>query len=157
MRTVATGTLAWRRAFAVDAGAAPPTQPADVDRSGAYRPGACNIGPAEIARRRRAGHVGAAITLGLLAVLVGAHAPAPLRSILLLPAAGAASGYLQAWLHFCAGFGARGVFNFGDLGRTDAVVDPEARVRDRALAGRIGIAAAGVGIIVALVAVLLPV
>ena len=34
-----------------------------------YRPGVCNIGPAEIARRRRAGHVGALATVGLLAVL----------------------------------------------------------------------------------------
>ena len=42
--------------------------------------------------------------------------------------------YLQAWLRFCAGFGARGVFNFADLGRTDPVVDPEARARDRAMA-----------------------
>jgi hypothetical protein len=33
-----------------------------------YRPGACNIGPAEIARRRRAGHVGllaTAVSLGV--------------------------------------------------------------------------------------------
>ena len=31
-----------------------------------YEPGVCNIGPAEIARRRRSGHVGALITIGLL-------------------------------------------------------------------------------------------
>jgi hypothetical protein len=32
-----------------------------------YRPGVCNIGPAEIARRRRAGHVGLLVTVAALA------------------------------------------------------------------------------------------
>ena len=34
------------------------------DASSEYRPGVCNIGPAEIARRRMAGHVGLVATLG---------------------------------------------------------------------------------------------
>jgi len=45
------------------AGAAPTLSP---DR---YVPGVCNIGPAEIAKRRRAGIVGSLLTLGLLVVL----------------------------------------------------------------------------------------
>ena len=123
----------------------------------AYRPGVCNIGPAEIARRRRAGHVGAAVAIGLILLLIVIHAPTPLRLLVFLPAAGAASGYLQAIFRFCAGFGSRGVFNFGEVGRTDAVVDPEARARDRAMAARIGVASAVVGVVVAIVAVLLPI
>jgi hypothetical protein len=122
-----------------------------------YRPGVCNIGPAEIARRRRAGHVGTAVAVGLLLLLVLTHAPTPLRLLVFLPAAAAASGYLQAFFRFCAGFGSRGVFNFEELGRTDAVSDPEARARDRGMAARIGLASALVGIVVALVAVLLPI
>jgi len=122
-----------------------------------YRPGACNIGPAEIARRRRAGHVGAVVTIGLILLLVVTHAPAPLRLLVFLPAAGAASGYLQAFFRFCAGFGSRGVFNFGELGRTDAVTDPGARARDRAMAARIGVASAVVGVVVAILTVLLPI
>ena len=39
-----------------------------------YEPGVCNIGPAEIARRRRAGHLGLAATLVLLVVLVAVDA-----------------------------------------------------------------------------------
>jgi hypothetical protein len=122
-----------------------------------YRPGVCNIGPAEIARRRRAGHIGTAVAVGLLLLLVLIHAPAPLRLLVFLPAAGAASGYLQAIVRFCAGFGARGAFNFGEIGRTDGVTDPEARARDRAMAARIGVASALVGVVAAIVAVLLPV
>ena len=65
-----------------------------------YRPGVCNIGPEEIARRRRAGHVGLLVTVGVFALLVAIGAPPPVRLILALPAAGSASGYLQAWLRF---------------------------------------------------------
>ncbi len=36
-----------------------------------YRPGTCNIGPAEIGRRRRAGHVGLLATLGLASLGIG--------------------------------------------------------------------------------------
>ena len=40
-----------------------------------YRPGICNIGPAEIARRRRAGHVGLLVTIVAFAALVVIDAP----------------------------------------------------------------------------------
>jgi hypothetical protein len=122
-----------------------------------YQPGVCNIGPEEIARRRRAGHVGVIATLVVLAVLVAIGAPPLARLIVALPAAGAASGYLQAWLKFCAGFGSRGVFNFGPLGTTQTVVDDEARGRDRHKARQIGLASLAIGLAVGVVAVLLPV
>ncbi len=121
-----------------------------------YRPGVCNIGPAEIARRRRAGHVGLLVTMAVFAVLVAIDAPPLARLILILPAAAAASGYLQAWLKFCAGFGSRGIFNFGPVGDTQQVVDQDARARDRARANRIGLASLAVGIAVGVVAALLP-
>jgi len=122
----------------------------------AYRPGVCNIGPAEIARRRRTGHVGVLATVGLLALLLAVDAPAWSRLIVALPAAGAASGYLQAWLHFCAGFGSRGVFNFGALGQVRSVDDPGARARDRGRARQIGLASLAIGLAVGGVAVVLP-
>ena len=124
--------------------------------STAYQPGVCNIGPAEVARRRRAGHVGSLAAVILLAVLVALGAPPPVRLLVGLPAAGAASGYLQAWLRFCSGFGSRGVFNFGQLGQTQQVQDPDARARDRAKAYQIGLASVGIGLAIGVVAVLLP-
>jgi hypothetical protein len=132
------------------------TPDAPAGSSGAYEPGVCNIGPEEIARRRRAGHVGALVTYLALAALLVLHAPSIVRLVLVLPAAAAASGYLQAWLRFCAGFGSRGIFNFGALGETSPVVDAGARARDRARATRIGLASLAIGIAVAVVAVLLP-
>ncbi len=133
--------------------AAPGALPTPSD----YRPGACNIGPAEIARRRRAGHVGVLTSAALLTVLVAAGSPSWLRLLVVLPAAVAASGYLQAWLRFCAGFGSRGVFNFGELGRVDRVEDADARARDRERARQIALASLAVGIAAGIVAVLLPV
>jgi hypothetical protein len=122
-----------------------------------YQPGVCNIGPAEIARRRRAGHVGLVAAVVLLGVLVAIDAPPLLRLLVLIPVAVSASGYLQAYLKFCAGFGSRGVYNFGDLGPTESVGDAASRALDRAKSMRIGLASFAIGLAVALVAVLLPV
>jgi ferric-dicitrate binding protein FerR (iron transport regulator) len=122
-----------------------------------YQPGVCNIGPAEIARRRRSGHVALVATFALLALLIAIGAPPLARLLLILPAAAAASGYLQARLRFCAGFGSRGVFNFGELGPMHEVADAADKARDRARARQIGFAALVIGAVVAVIAVLLPV
>jgi len=121
-----------------------------------YIAGVCNIGPAEIARRRRAGHVGLVVTFVVFACLVAIEAPPVARLIVALPAAAAASGYLQAWFRFCAAFGARGIFNFGELGHAEDVVDPAARARDRAKARGIALASLAIGIVVAVAAFVLP-
>jgi hypothetical protein len=122
-----------------------------------YVPGICNIGPVEIARRRRVGHAGAVAAVAVLAGLVAIDAPAPTRLIVALPAAAAASGYLQAWLRFCAAFGSRGIVNFGELGERQAIADPAARARDRAMSRRIGAASLAFGVVIAAAAVALPV
>ena len=137
-------------------GPRPGSTPLPIDAGGAYRPGVCNIGPAEIARRRRTGVAMTVVTIVLLAFLLVIHAPPAVRLIVFLPAAVAASGFLQAWLKFCAGFGWLGVFNFRDVGTTQTVADAEARARDRAMAARIGLGCAVAGAIVAGIAVLLP-
>jgi hypothetical protein len=133
----------------------PATSGTDPVRS-AYRPGVCNIGPAEIARRRRAGHVGLLVAVILLAILVAISAPALARLLLTVPAAGAASGYLQAALKFCAGFGSRGLFNFGPVGPTEQALDPADRARDQLRARQIGLASLAIGVAVGIVALLLP-
>ena len=94
-------------------------------------------------------------TVLLLAFLVAVDAPAPLRLVVFFPAAIAASGFIQAWLRFCAGFGWLGVFNFEDRGTTQTVASSAARRRDRSMATRIGLACAAVGALVALAAVAL--
>ena len=122
-----------------------------------YEPGVCNIGPAEIARRRRAGIVGTLATLALLVVLVVLDVAPIVRLILFVPAAVAASGFIQAQMKFCAGFAALGIFNFGGEGDRVRIADPDARARDRRRGRQISIASFVIGAAVALIAVLLPV
>ena len=121
-----------------------------------YQPGVCNIGPPEIARRRRAGHVAAVAAAGLAAGLIAVRAPRVTRLIVALPAASAASGYLQARHRFCAGFGSRGVVNFGPVGEVTEVVDPQAHALDVATSRRIGLQSLAIGLAAAGVAVAAP-
>jgi hypothetical protein len=122
-----------------------------------YQPGVCNIGPAEIAYRRRWGHLGLAVTVVTLVGLIWAGAPGWSRVLIALPAAGSAVGYLQAHLRFCAAFATLGVFNFGERQDVRRVDDAGARARDRLRALQIFAAAAVFGLAVGAVAVLLPV
>lgn len=123
-----------------------------VDR---YRPGVCNIGPTEIAARRRLGHAFTLVTVGLFAAMLAGGVPDPFRLLLFIPAAVAAAGYLQAATRFCADYGWRGVFNLGDrLRDTTRVPDPAARAADRRKALLIGAGSGAAGLAVALVALL---
>ena len=98
----------------------------------AYVPGVCNIGPIEIAMRRRAGHLALGLTLGLWVVLGYIGVSSVMRFWLAIPATITAVCYLQAYMHFCANFGLRGVFNFSPaLNRTDTVSQAAYRQKDR--------------------------
>ena len=119
-----------------------------------YRPGVCNIGPAEMAQRRRAGHVGVIVTLGVLAVLLAIRAAPPWRLLIALPAAGTAITYLQAILHFCVAFGIAGVFNFGHVGKVTSVADAAARRADRRRVLRMVAAGCAIGLAVGVLAAL---
>jgi hypothetical protein len=126
-------------------------------RPDGYVAGSCNIGPAEISRRRMVGHIGLLGTVAGLVVLVALGVHPLWRALLFFPASVSASGYLQASLHFCAGFGSRGLYNFGPLGVQQQVADPDALERDRRLSNRIGLASGLIGAAVGVVAILLPI
>lgn len=136
--------------------AAVPLAVDDTTEVGQYQPGVCNIGPADITFRRRSGHLSAVAAAGLLGLLLAARAPRLARLLVAIPAAGAASGYIQARSHFCAGYGSAGVYNFGALGNQQKVTDDAARALDAARARRIGMQSLAVGLAVAGLAVALP-
>jgi hypothetical protein len=121
-----------------------------------YRPGACNIGSQEIRRRWLSGHAGLVATVGLLVVLLAIDAAPPVRLLVGLPAAGAAIGYLQAYLRFCAAFGLAGIYSFGNRDDAQAVTDSSARARDRRRALMIVGAGVLIGLVVGIGAMLLP-
>jgi hypothetical protein len=118
-----------------------------------YIPGVCNIGPAEIKQRKQSGYIGLIVTILLWAVLVALHSSAIIRVVVFFPATMSASGFIQSYKHFCAGFGMKGLFNFGaTVGQTDTVAQKEFRAKDRGEALRILGYSALIGLIVALIA-----
>ena len=121
-----------------------------------YIPGVCNIGPAEIKRRRRSGWFGLGVTILLWLAFWIFGVPAAWRLLLFFPAFLSAEGFLQAAFHFCAGFGMQGVFNFGsEVGKTETVEQLEFRRRDQRKALLISLYSALVGVATAILGYIL--
>ncbi|HEU0257748.1 MAG TPA: hypothetical protein VFQ96_07905 [Microbacteriaceae bacterium] len=123
----------------------------------AYRPGVCNIGPAEIRKRRASGYVGLAVTVVFLVVAFALRWPAPWRLFAVLPAFLAAQGFLQAAFHFCVGFATRGLYNFGRLGAVESVREAGFRKQDQREALRVSALAFVLAVLVGLIALVIPV
>jgi hypothetical protein len=122
-----------------------------------YAPGVCNISPEEEARRLAFGWVGVAVTIALAAALWLTGVPAPWRLTLFIPATLAATGFLQAGLHFCAGYGMKGVFNVGsEVGKVQNVEQEEFAKKDRAKAQLIFALSLAIGAVVGVGSALLP-
>ncbi len=118
-------------------------------RMSEYVSGVCNIGPQEIARRRNFGWGALAATVVLLLVLIWTGVNPWWRLFVFFPAAMSASGFLQAYFHFCSGFAQRGVYNFGQLGETIKIDDAPSRAKDKRKGNQIMLYSALVGIVVA--------
>jgi hypothetical protein len=101
------------------------------DAGTAYRPGVCNIGPAEVERRRRSAAVATAITLLVAALMIVLGLSSTARLALFPFAAATAITWLQVTRRFCVAFGAAGLRNFGPLGAESSVEDRAARLADR--------------------------
>lgn len=122
-----------------------------------YIPGVCNIGPAEIRYRRMTGYVGLAVTIALFVIFYVVPIDAAWRLLAFIPSTVAATGFLQAYLHFCARFGMSGLFNVGDDMREQHTVDQiEFRKKDQQKAISIIASSSAVGLAVALLAYFLP-
>jgi len=116
----------------------------------------CNIGPEEIARRRRSAIVATILTAVVAAALVAVHAP-PLARLLIWPLATAAAiTWLQVVHRFCVAFGALGLENFGRLGH-ERHVDEAQRAADRRRALQLIFEGGLIGLFVALALVAIPV
>lgn len=125
-------------------------KPATVNGQPKYIPGVCNIGSAERAKRRQSGIIALVIAIILLVVLIAIGASRNWRWLLILPVSAAASGFLQDALHFCAGFGMKGLYNvINSVGITENVTLEEFRRKDRHKALLILELSLGIGIIVA--------
>lgn len=122
-----------------------------------YQPGVCNIGPAEIRRRRLSGWVGLGVSVVFLALAFALGWAAPWRLLVALPVFLSAQGFLQAAFHFCVGFASRGLYNFGALGSEESVQDAEFRRADLRKALLITVLAGAIAAVVAVVAFFVPI
>ena len=115
----------------------------------------CNIGPAEIARRRTSAWVFTALAVVVAVGLVASNVP-PLARLLLWPfAAGAAINWLQVVNRFCVHYGLFGIENFGRIG--DQVgVDAAQRAADRRKVLEMGLQGIVLGLVAAITLVALP-
>lgn len=133
-----------------------PSNPLAPAPGGTYQPGVCNIGPAEIRRRRTGAILGTIVTIVVAALIFALGLPHPVRLLIALPAAGAMVGWLQALLHFCVGFARLGVFNFGEIGPMEHIADAAAHRADQRRAAQMTGVSLLVGLAIGIVAVLLP-
>ncbi len=101
------------------------------DRGDAYRAGACNIGPAEIARRRQGAYLAFAVTVALAAILLIVEAPPILRLAIFPSLAGGLVSLEQVRRRFCVAYGLAGLRNFGALGEVVTVGEAAQRRADR--------------------------
>ena len=120
-----------------------------------YIPGICNIGPAEIAVRKRISSIGLALLL-----CSGRCSPSSvsgdLGACFFFSLHNSAVGFIQGAMHFSAAYGLRSVFNVAsEVGKTDSVLQAEFRTKDKQKARQIlGYSFIG-GLLVVLVAYLL--
>jgi len=108
-------------------------QPLDQGASD-YRAGACNIGPKEIARRRRAGLVVLLIAVGLGALLVAVNAPAVARALVFFPLWGGLVSLEQVRRKFCVAFAYAGIRSANPSETRESVVDAADLAADHAAA-----------------------
>ena len=94
----------------------------------------CNIGPDELARRRRFAIGLTVVTAALGSWLLALDAPTAVRLVAFPFAAGAGVSWLQVVRRFCVRFGMGGLENFGRLGHERRVLSSQvAADRRRAL------------------------
>jgi hypothetical protein len=86
-----------------------------------YQAGVCNIGPAEIKRRRQGALIGAILFAITSLLFVITNASTSTRLITFIPALLFAVGIIQSRRKFCVAYGFMGVFSFEKIGATKKI------------------------------------
>ena len=102
--------------------------------SAQYQPGVCNIGGAELTRRKQVSLIGGVTYLILSLLSLVLDFSQSLRMFVFIPAIIFAVGFIQSRKKFCLAFGLMGTFNFSELGKISKVASPEDIAADRKLA-----------------------
>ena len=120
-----------------------------------YISGACNIGPAEIKRRKQGAYLGGALYLIVSISLIASDASMSTRLWVFLPAALFAVGYIQSKRKFCVAYGFLGIFNFEKLGKTTKIKVNQELKADRKYAIKLSVQALLIAITLTLLTILI--
>lgn len=115
----------------------------------------CNIGPAEVERRRRSAIAFSALAALVAVALLALHVPTPARLALFPFATAAAITWLQVVHRFCVAFGAFGIENFGALGEEEKA-DAAMRAVDRRRVAQLVLEGSAIGAATTLLLVIVP-
>ena len=126
------------------------------DSDNHYIPGACNIGREEIKRRKMATIFSAILTIAVIVLILTLDANKIWRLLLFIPATSLGVSFQQWYFKFCVAFGIKGVFNFGDIGKTFSIDQKENYRKDRIKALQMIISGAVFGLILALIFYFMP-
>lgn len=96
-----------------------------------YIPGTCNIGPAEVKRRRNGTIFSAVLVIVMIVLFLVLDVARIWRLTLFIPAFSLGVSFQQWYFKFCIAFGTKGVFNFGEIGKTFTVEQKENVRKDR--------------------------
>ena len=126
------------------------------DSDNNYIPGACNIGREEIKRRKMATIFSAILTIAVMVLILTLDANKIWRLLLFIPATSLGVSFQQWYFKFCVAFGIKGVFNFGDIGKTFSIEQKENYRKDRIKAWQMIISGVVFGVVVAQIFYYLP-
>jgi len=112
-----------------------------------YQAGVCNIGGAEVARRRQVAILGGVLFLALALYSIIQNFSPIATLVLLAPASIFAIGFVQSRKRFCLAYGLMGTFNFQKLGSITKVEDKVALAADRRMAFQIIVQSMGLALI----------
>jgi len=127
------------------------------DSDNHYIPGACNIGKEEIKMRKNATIFSFILTITVIVLIYMLDANKIWRLTLFIPTASLGVSFQQWYFKFCVAFGIKGVFNFGDIGKTFSINQKENYRKDRIKAWQMIISGIAFGLIFTLIFYFLPV
>ena len=126
------------------------------DSDNHYIPGACNIGHEEIKRRKKAAIFSIVLTITVIVLIFMLDANKIWRLTLFIPATSLGVSFQQWYFKFCVAFRIKGVFNFGDIGKTFSIDQKENYRKDRIKAWQMIISGIVFGLILALIFYFMP-
>jgi hypothetical protein len=112
-----------------------------------YQAGVCNIGGAEVARRRQVAILGGVLFLALALYSIIQNFSPIATLVLIAPASIFAIGFVQSRKRFCLAYGLMGTFNFQKLGSVTKIEDKAALAADRKMAFQIIVESMGLALI----------